>query len=131
MYQIVGKDGNLYGPADIPTLRGWVAEGRLTPDMTVIDYLTNLSGPAGMLMQDLGVFPLAVPPVVQSYAPPVASYEPPSFQKSPGNFTNNPTSYPNNAGNYQNNPAVYRDDSYQNQLPTPQNSPTAPVRVQS
>ena len=123
MYQIVGKDGNLYGPADIPTLKEWVAEGRLTPDMTVIDYLTNLSGPAGMLMQDLGVFPLAVPPIVQNYAPPVASYEPPNYQNSPRNYPNNPARYPDSAGNYQNNPAVNQDDSYPNYLPNSHNSP--------
>ena len=30
-YFVVGVDGELYGPADIPTLNQWILEGRLMP----------------------------------------------------------------------------------------------------
>jgi hypothetical protein len=31
-YYVIGQDGNKYGPADIATLRQWIAEGRVNPD---------------------------------------------------------------------------------------------------
>jgi hypothetical protein len=31
-YFVIAPDGSKYGPADIPTLRSWVAQGRISPD---------------------------------------------------------------------------------------------------
>jgi len=41
MYSVVGPDGALYGPADIPTLIQWRNEGRLTPETMLVDESGN------------------------------------------------------------------------------------------
>lgn len=66
MYQVVGTDGQVYGPHDVVTLKQWAEEGRLTRNTTIIDPITGNAGTAGMLLKDDDVFPLAVPPVVAS-----------------------------------------------------------------
>jgi len=40
-YYVIGPDGNKYGPADVPTLKSWIAENRLTPDSMVEDFNTG------------------------------------------------------------------------------------------
>lgn len=37
MYRVVGMDGQVYGPVDLPTLQRWCVEGRVAPMSTVID----------------------------------------------------------------------------------------------
>ncbi len=34
-YFVIGDDGQKYGPADVPTLQAWIAEGRLLPTQQV------------------------------------------------------------------------------------------------
>lgn len=34
-YFVIGEDGQKYGPADVPTLQGWVDEGRVLPNQQV------------------------------------------------------------------------------------------------
>lgn len=41
MYSVVGPDGNIYGPADIPTLIQWRNEGRLTAETVLVDETGN------------------------------------------------------------------------------------------
>jgi hypothetical protein len=36
-YHVIGPDGNRYGPADLPTLNQWAAEGRVTPSTMLED----------------------------------------------------------------------------------------------
>ncbi len=36
-YFVIGDDGQKYGPADVATLNGWIAEGRLLPTQQVED----------------------------------------------------------------------------------------------
>lgn len=36
-YFVIGDDGQKYGPADIPTLQGWIREGRLLPTQQLED----------------------------------------------------------------------------------------------
>jgi hypothetical protein len=40
-YFVVGPDGTAYGPADMPTLRQWAAEGRILPDSLIRDAATG------------------------------------------------------------------------------------------
>jgi len=54
MYSVIGTDGQVYGPVDIPTLQRWCQEGRIVPDSNLIDprdgrvlsavHVTQLSG---------------------------------------------------------------------------------------
>lgn len=37
MYSVVGSDGQVYGPVDMPTLEQWVREGRIQPSTNMID----------------------------------------------------------------------------------------------
>ena len=69
MYQIISMDGQVYGPVDVPTLKEWAANRRLTPQMTAIDPITGVQLPAGQMFADLDVFPQRVPPMVPSPQP--------------------------------------------------------------
>jgi uncharacterized RDD family membrane protein YckC len=63
MYQVIGKDGQVYGPVDVQTLKEWAGDRRLEPQTMMIDPITSQSLPASQMLADLGVFPLAAPPV--------------------------------------------------------------------
>jgi len=45
-YYVIGPDGNKYGPADVPTLKQWVAENRLQPDSMLEDFNSGQRMPA-------------------------------------------------------------------------------------
>ena len=45
-YYVIGPDGNKYGPADVPTLKQWIAENRLTPQSMVEDFNSGQRMPA-------------------------------------------------------------------------------------
>jgi uncharacterized RDD family membrane protein YckC len=59
MFQVIDRAGQTHGPVSIDVLRQWVAENRLTPDMTLVDPATGQSGPAGTTFAHLGLFPPA------------------------------------------------------------------------
>lgn len=42
-YYVIGKDGRLYGPADLATLAGWAQTRRLKPDSILQDPDTGVS----------------------------------------------------------------------------------------
>jgi hypothetical protein len=53
-YYVIGPDGNRYGPADVPTLKLWVSENRLTPQTMLEDVSTAQRMPASAVD---GLFP--------------------------------------------------------------------------
>ena len=48
-YYVIGPDGNRYGPGDVPTLRQWVLENRLTPHTMLEHFETGQRIPAASL----------------------------------------------------------------------------------
>jgi len=50
-YFVIGEDGQLYGPADIPTLNQWIAEGRLRPTSMIMEELGGARFAASMLKE--------------------------------------------------------------------------------
>jgi hypothetical protein len=48
-YFVVGANGELFGPADMPTLNQWIAEGRLLPTTMVQEELGGARFAASML----------------------------------------------------------------------------------
>jgi hypothetical protein len=48
-YYVVGPDGNKYGPADVPTLKAWIAENRIGPDSMLEDFNTGQRMPASQV----------------------------------------------------------------------------------
>lgn len=46
-YFVLANDGNKYGPADVATLNGWIAEGRLVATQMLEDETTGARLPAG------------------------------------------------------------------------------------
>jgi hypothetical protein len=59
-YYVIAPDGTTkYGPADVETLKGWVAENRLGPDTMLEDFQSGMRLPASQV-RDL--FPEPVQP---------------------------------------------------------------------
>ncbi len=77
-YFVVSLDGQKYGPADIPTLQQWIAEGRIMPNT----YLEEEIG--GARMQAAGVQTLRFP-VDQPISPPTAMQAYQSVYTNPTN----------------------------------------------
>lgn len=50
-YFVIGANGELYGPADIPTLNQWIAEGRLTPTSMIQEEFGGARFAASMLTE--------------------------------------------------------------------------------
>ena len=48
-YFVIGSTGELYGPADIPTLNQWITEGRLLPTSMVQEELGGARFAASLL----------------------------------------------------------------------------------
>ena len=46
-YYVIGPDGNKYGPADVPTLKQWVAENRINAQSMLEDFNTGQRVQAG------------------------------------------------------------------------------------
>lgn len=86
MYSVVGVDGQLYGPADINTLKQWCAEGRITPITNLVDPVTGRTLRASDLPDFAGVFaPQAAPqPQAPTFQQPNYSQNPYPFQNPPG-----------------------------------------------
>jgi uncharacterized RDD family membrane protein YckC len=63
MYQIVGRDGQIYGPVGVEELKVWHAQGRFDRNTIVIDPITSQSGPAFLMLSDYDVLPPPLPPV--------------------------------------------------------------------
>jgi len=68
---VIGFDGQEYGPADIPTLRQWVQEGRINTLSKLRDFTTGRVVEAGSIPE---LFPSSTPPppVGAAYARPGA-----------------------------------------------------------
>lgn len=63
-YRVIMPDGSAYGPADVPTLASWAAEGRLAPSTWVEDVATGQRMPASAIHGVFGAsnpFPAANP----------------------------------------------------------------------
>jgi hypothetical protein len=80
VYYVVGPDGNRYGPADLPTLNAWIAQGRIAPQSILEDAHTRSRTTAGMVP---GLIFAAMPPTA---APAPFPYSPPPAY-SPGSMT--------------------------------------------
>jgi hypothetical protein len=69
-YFVIAPDGSRYGPADLNTLKAWVAQGRITPDTILEEEASRQRVPARMVA---GLFaaegPGSVPPVGQPMYP--------------------------------------------------------------
>jgi len=50
-YFVIGANGELYGPADIPTLNQWIAEGRLLPTSMIQEELGGARFAASLLKE--------------------------------------------------------------------------------
>jgi len=50
-YFVFGNNGEMYGPADIPTLNQWIAEGRLLPTSMIQEELGGARFAASMLRE--------------------------------------------------------------------------------
>jgi hypothetical protein len=50
-YYVVSQDGQKYGPADIPTLNGWIVEGRLLPTNLLEDETSGQRVPASSIAE--------------------------------------------------------------------------------
>lgn len=66
MFQVVGQDGQIYGPVNDKELKLWYEQGRLTRDTAVIDPISSQSGPAWMMLKDYEIFPMDLPPVASA-----------------------------------------------------------------
>lgn len=85
-YYVIGPDGNKYGPADVPTLKTWVAENRLMPESMLEDFNTGQRMPAS-----------AVPGLIEGQptataqpGPAMGAASPYSQAPSPGGTVYNP-----------------------------------------
>ena len=74
MYGVVGTDGVVYGPVPVAALFEWVAQGRIVPTTTLIDW-QGRHLPAAMAPELRGAFPTAAPPppVFPAYDPTLKS----------------------------------------------------------
>ena len=77
-YTVVGPDGKEYGPADISTIKKWVAEDRVRPDSVLKDIQTGNSLPASAVP---GLFSEAAPPEIPPA--PVNLSQPTSYHVRP------------------------------------------------
>lgn len=74
---MVGTDGVVYGPVDLPTLFQWAAQGRLVPTSVLIDRLGRQL-PASAAPELQNAFPIQP----QYYAPPAAYGPPPKSRRT-------------------------------------------------
>ncbi len=95
-YYVIASDGQKYGPADVPTLQGWVNQGRVLHQTVLEEELggNRVSASAVGALQFGGADPSA-PPVTQTYVPPsnpydsIGGYQPPQNQQ-PTPYQQNP-----------------------------------------
>src|SRR5512142_3277268 len=48
-FYVIGPDGSKYGPADVPTLKQWAGENRLSPQSILEDSTSGQRMPAGQV----------------------------------------------------------------------------------
>jgi hypothetical protein len=82
-YFVIGPTGDKYGPADVPLLNQWIAEGRLFPASIVVSEANGTQTPASTvpgLQFAPGVPPSS--PVAAHMAPPTyaGAYTPPQYE---------------------------------------------------
>ena len=82
-YFVIGDDGQKYGPADVPTLKQWITDGRLLAT-TIVENEATGERMSAQAVPGLN-FPIAAPP--QSSGP-VGNYGAPAPMGSPA-----PTGY--------------------------------------
>jgi|YelNatPaOPRAMG01_1025707.scaffolds.fasta_scaffold31810_3 TM2 domain-containing membrane protein YozV len=99
-YSIVGMDGRQYGPVDVNQLYQWALEGRITPDMKIIDHTTNNTFPASAMPELSAVFST---PNQHTFHP----SPPPPYQGGPQYY---PPQYPNGFNPYPNGNLHLRQD---------------------
>lgn len=63
MYSVVGADGAVYGPVDLPTIRLWIGQGRVTPYTSLIEPLSGRVVIAHQCVDLAGAFPSPAPPI--------------------------------------------------------------------
>jgi hypothetical protein len=68
-YSVKGTDGNTYGPVDLQTLKEWASQGRVQPNSTVIDNLSNQTFLASS-MSELGLVAAPNNPYASAPLPP-------------------------------------------------------------
>jgi hypothetical protein len=86
MFQIMGRDGQVYGPANTEELKAWCERGRFDRNTIVIDPITSQTGPVFRMLQmlsDYDVLPAPVPPLPYPATPPVSTVSTPSAPSSP------------------------------------------------
>jgi uncharacterized RDD family membrane protein YckC len=63
MYQVIGSDGQVYGPVDVSTLKEWASRQRLLPQTMMIDPISGQTLPAAQVLANHDVFPASAPPL--------------------------------------------------------------------
>lgn len=102
MYYVIGDGGAKFGPADVPTLKQWVTEGRVLPTTMLEDAVTGLVSAASEnpeLFPPAGAATTSVPGPGQPLDPPSTTTS--GTTSSPyGSPVSGPTSYqsPPNTG---------------------------------
>lgn len=88
-YYVLAPTGERYGPADVPTLNQWVADGRVAPNARLMEELSGsvvaASSVPGLTFASTPI----PPPSPTTYAPmsppmPGAAYQPPTNYPRPG-----------------------------------------------
>lgn len=82
MYSVIGGDGQVYGPVDVPTLQRWCAEGRVAPTTHIIETATGRQMPAASAPILNGYFAIQ-PAAPNPMSPPMS---PMSSMQSPSNY---------------------------------------------
>lgn len=80
-YFVIAPDGSKYGPADLPTLRAWVAEGRIVADTMLEEEKSRQRVAARMVA---GLFSTES----MSGLPPVGAHVPRAERSKPGDNGN-------------------------------------------
>ena len=101
MYSVIASDGKSYGPVDLPTLKEWCVQGRVTPETSLVDGVSGKTLRASDLQDLYGIFP-APPQAPPGYGNPAGGYGQPQpgpaqYGQNPpygGNFVAPPGAYP-------------------------------------
>src|ERR1044071_833981 len=67
-YKVIGDDGRQYGPADLATIRAWVADGRIAPTTLILGTGTT-EWKAASAFPELGLSESGIPASVRRVAP--------------------------------------------------------------
>lgn len=91
MYWVIAADGQRYGPADLPTLRQWCQEGRITADTQIVDPIDGVAKTAKGIPEIAQYIPMAGPPTqAPGYNPGAYMHGMnPSYPQFPSPYTSN------------------------------------------